>query len=438
MARFLVGTIAAIGHVNPALPIVRQLVAQGHEVWWYTGQGFKAKVEATGAHHVPIRRGIDITLPDSIPEEWAERRDALMGFAQFKFYLKYAFIDAAVTQLQDLSEILQEFPADVLLCDVFFLGISWLHEQTGLPWAGFGMSALPFNSRDTAPFGLAMQPNHSAFGQLRNSGLNWLSKNVLMRDVRLYLDQVRSRLGLPQKGQDFFGAALSPFLYLQGTTPSFEYPRRDLPAQIHFIGSSLQLPSADFVPPAWWQDLQRETPVVHVTQGTIATEASNLIVPTLQALANEAVLVVATTGGQAIEGLDLESIPANVRLEPFIPHAHLLPHMDVMVTNGGFNGVQMALANGVPLVTAGQTEEKPEICARVQWTGTGIDLKTNTPTPTQIRAAVRKVLASPDYKQNAQRFQEEIKLYDSAARAAMLLETLAITKQPILRKSEAA
>lgn len=438
MARFLVGTIAAIGHVNPALPIVRQLVAQGHEVWWYTGQGFKAKVEATGAHHVPIRRGIDITLPDSIPEEWAERRDALTGFAQFKFYLKYAFIDAAVTQLQDLSEILLEFPADVLLCDVFFLGMSWLHEQTGLPWAGFGMSALPFNSRDTAPFGLAMQPNHLAFGQLRNSGLNWLSKNVLMRDVRIYLDQVRSRLGLPQKGQDFFGAALSPFLYLQGTTPSFEYPRRDLPAQIHFIGLSLQLPSADFTPPTWWQDLQSETPVVHVTQGTIATQASNLIVPTLQALTNEAVLVVATTGGQAIEGLNLESVPANVRLEPFIPHAHLLPHVDVMVTNGGFNGVQMALANGVPLVTAGQTEEKPEICARVQWTGTGIDLKTNTPTPTQIRAAVQKVLASPDYKQNAQRFQEENRLYDSAARAATLLGTLAITKQPILRKSEVA
>ena len=173
-------------------------------------------------------------------------------------------------------------------------------------------------------------------------------------------------------------------------------------------------------------------------RGRLRQLASNLIVPTLQALTNEAVLVVATTGGQAIEGLNLESIPANVRLEPFIPHAHLLPHVDVMVTNGGFNGVQMALANGVPLVTAGRTEEKPEICARVQWTGSGIDLKTNTPTPTQIRAAVQKVLASPDYKQNAQRFQEEIKLYDSAVRAATLLETLATTKQPILRKSEAA
>jgi len=366
MARFLVGTIAAIGHVNPALPIVQQLVDQGHDVWWYTGQGFKEKVEATGAHHVPIRCGIDITLPESISKEWLKQRDALKGFAQFKFYLKYAFIDAAVTQLQDLSSILQEFPADVLLCDVFFLGMSWLHEKTGLPWAGFGMSALPFNSRDTAPFGLAMQPNHSPFGQLRNAGLNWLSKNVLMRDVSTYLDQVRTRVGLLPKGQDFFAAALSPFLYLQGTTPSFEYPRRDLPPQVHFIGTFLPPLVADFVPPAWWQELQSETPVVHVTQGTVATEASDLIEPTLQALANKAVLVVATTGGRAIKGLNLKTIPANVRLEQFIPHTHLLPHVDVMVTNGGFNGVQMALANGVPLVMAGQTEEKLEICARVQ------------------------------------------------------------------------
>jgi UDP:flavonoid glycosyltransferase YjiC (YdhE family) len=66
MARFLIGTIAATGHVNPALPIARQLVQQGHEVWWYTGKGLKDKVEATGAHHVSIGRGIDLTVPETI------------------------------------------------------------------------------------------------------------------------------------------------------------------------------------------------------------------------------------------------------------------------------------------------------------------------------------------------------------------------------------
>lgn len=434
MTRFLIGTIAASGHVNPALPIVRQLVERGHEVWWYTGRGLKEKVEAAGARHVPIQRGIDLTLWDSIPKSWIEQRDALKGVDQFKFYLKHGFIDAATTQLPDLMDILDEFPAEVLLCDVFFLGMSWLHEKTGLPWAAFGMSALPFISRDTAPFGLGIQPNHSILGQLRNRLLNYFSNVVLMRDVRVHLDQVRLGVGLAPKGQDFFTAALSPFLYLQGTTPSFEYPRSDLPPQVHYIGTFLPPAATDFVPPDWWQDLHDELPVVHVTQGTVATLASNLIEPTIQALATEDVLVVATTGGQPINHLNLKAMPANVQIEPFIPHAHLLPHVDVMVTNGGFNGVQIALANGVPMVTAGQTEEKPEICARVQWTGTGIDLKTSTPTPAQIRKAVRTILSAPTYKENAQQFHKEIRKYDSLTIAAGLLETLATTKQPVLRK----
>jgi hypothetical protein len=42
-----------------------------------------------------------------------------------------------------------------------------------------------------------------------------------------------------------------------------------------------------------------------------------------------------------------------------------------MVTNGGYGGVQQALANGVPLVVAGDSEDKPEVAARVRWSGTG-------------------------------------------------------------------
>ena len=431
MARFLIGTIPAVGHVNPALPIARQLVEQGHEVWWYTGMGLKEKVEATGAHHVPIRRGGDLTQPETISADWIAQRDSLKGIDQFKFYLKHGFIDAAVTQLQDLTDILQKFPADVLLCDVFFLGMSWLHEKTGLPWAAFGMSALPFNSRDTAPFGLGLQPANSSLGRLRIQGLNWLSRNVLMKDVTIYLDRIRQSVGLPTKRQDFFSAALSPFLYLQGTTPSFEYPRSDLPPQIHFTGTLIPPASADFTPPSWWSDLDDNRPTVFVTQGTVATQASNLLVPTILALADEEMLVVATTGGQPIKNLNLNPIPANTRIEPFIPYTHLLPHVDVMVTNAGFNGVQIALANGVPMVTAGQTEEKPEICARVEWSGVGINLKTNTPSSSQIRDAVKAVLAAPSYKQNAQKMKKEIGSYNSPVIAVGLLEQLAATKQPV-------
>ena len=74
MTRFLIGTIAATGHVNPALPIARKLVEQGHEVWWYTGKGFKEKIEATGAYHLPIKTGIDLTDLSTIPQSWLDKK----------------------------------------------------------------------------------------------------------------------------------------------------------------------------------------------------------------------------------------------------------------------------------------------------------------------------------------------------------------------------
>ena len=74
------------------------------------------------------------------------------------------------------------------------------------------------------------------------------------------------------------------------------------------------------------------------------------------------------------------------RLERFIPHDLLLPHVDVMVTNGGYGGVQQALANGVPLVVAGDSEDKPEVAARVQWSGAGVNLHTGRPSPAMVAA----------------------------------------------------
>jgi UDP:flavonoid glycosyltransferase YjiC (YdhE family) len=170
-----------------------------------------------------------------------------------------------------------------------------------------------------------------------------------------------------------------------------------------------------------------------VTQGTVATEPEALIVPTLQALAQENVLVVATIIDKSIESIPLAALPANSRIESFIPHPELLPHVDVMITNGGYNGVQMALAHGVPLVAAGQSEDKPEVCARIEWTGVGINLKTGKPTQQQIRSAVRELLANNRYKTRAKELQLAIRQYDAPILAVMRLEQLAATKQPVFR-----
>jgi UDP:flavonoid glycosyltransferase YjiC (YdhE family) len=436
MARFLICTVPFIGHVNPGIPMARRLVERGHEVWWYTGLAFQAKVEATGATFVPIMSSIDYSVLHNNPDADPTPDNASPKAAQPKLDPKRIFVDVVPGQMQDCRKILQDFPADVILADSLFLGAGWLYEQGGPTWAEFSSSVLGLTSRDTPPFGAGLSPKGGMFDRLRNRVLNLLYQRAWSRELFNHANQTRISLGLPRYPRKRWFDNISPFLYLVGTVPSFEYPRSDTPPQVHFIGPLLPPAPIDFTYPSWWHELKGDKPVIHVTQGTVSNAPDDLIAPTLAALAEEDVLVVATTGGNPIESIQLPTIPDNARIASFIPHAHLLSHVDVMVTNAGYNGVQMALANGVPLVAAGTTEEKPEVCARIAWSGVGINLKTRTPTPEQIKVAVKQLLSDRSYKAKAQQIQAEMRDYDAATIAAQLLEQLAETKQPVFANQQ--
>jgi len=431
MTRFLFASVPAAGHVTPGLPLARSLVERGHDVFWYTGERFRSAVEASGAVFVPMRANRDFDharIDDEFPG-----RAQLQGLAQLQFDMMHLFIDAAYGCVLDLEAFLEEQPVDVLVNDVGCLGIPMLSERTGIPFATYGVSILPMPSRDTAPFGLAIAPSSTPLGRLRNHTLNWAMENVLFRQVGQHYRATRARLGLSVRNRGFFAAAgNAPYLYLQAGLESFEYPRSDLPPTLHFCGPFVPPPSADFTPPAWWPELQAARAVVHVTQGTFTTGSEDLIVPTLRALADEDVLVIATTGGKPVESVALDPLPANARVERFIPHAQLLPHVHVMITNAGYGGVQTALAHGVPLVAAGTTEDKPEVARRIAWSGVGIDLRTRRPTAEQIRRAVREILTQDTYRTRARAMQREIAAFSATARASDLLEQLAATRMPVI------
>lgn len=189
--------------------------------------------------------------------------------------------------------------------------------------------------------------------------------------------------------------------------PEFEYPRSDLPPHVRFIGPILP-PAADVSLPDWWQEATTSPlPLVHVTQGTVDnTDLGRLVAPTMRGLADDPVMTLVSTGGSASRA----PLPAvtNARVATHLPYDRLLPRLAVMVTNGGMGGVQQALAAGVPLVVGGDTEDKPEVAARVAWSGTGIDLRTAQPTPEQVAHAVRRVLTEPHFRQNAAAFARRI------------------------------
>jgi UDP:flavonoid glycosyltransferase YjiC (YdhE family) len=164
---------------------------------------------------------------------------------------------------------------------------------------------------------------------------------------------------------------------------------------------------------------------VLVTQGTVANHNFNLLVgPTLAGLANEPdVLVVATAGGRPIDAIP-GPVPSNARVSSFLPFEWLLPKVDVLITNGGYGSVNQAMSFGIPLVTAGLTEDKADVNARVAWSGVGINLATNEPSRDALRKAVRTVLDQPAYRLRARQMADEFAAIDTRSEILRIVSQL--------------
>jgi UDP:flavonoid glycosyltransferase YjiC (YdhE family) len=246
------------------------------------------------------------------------------------------------------------------------------------------------------------------------------------------LNRTLRDMDLPDSAAFFFDWPRLADRFLQLSVPGFEYPRSDLPAQVRFVGPP---PAHDAIrnqtPPPWWPELLAARhcgrPVVHVTQGTVDTsDLTRLIGPTLRALADEDVFVVVTTGGRDPAHIP-GGLPANARAATYVPYADLLPHLDLAITNGGFGGAQLLLTHGIPLIVAGDTEDKPEVAGRVAASGAGINLRTGTPSAPALAAAVEAILHDPTYRRQARTLAAEYANHDT--NALIHAELAAVTRE---------
>jgi MGT family glycosyltransferase len=424
MSRFLVATYPSPGHVNPAAPVVRELTGGGHEVRWYTGSRFAELVADTGARFCPMAESLEWDYSDlnsSFPG-----RAGLKGLKQNQFDLAEIFVRPLGHHVPALAALLKEEPADVFVSHTIFLGGGWLHEMGGPPYASLGDTCLTYPSTDVAPYGMGLPPRGGWSGHLRNRALRAISRATFLPPVAKVAREVRAELGLPPVPVRDLDFGLSSHLHIQLCPHSFEYPRPDLPPHVHFVGAPLPVVPAGFADkqPSWWPRLSEAKRVVLVTQGTIATDPTDLLAPALKGLSSGDLFVVAITGGA--DPAVLGGPRVNAVVEKYVPFSALLPHVDVMVSNGGFGAVQLAIANGVPMVVAGTTEDKKEVTAHVGWSGVGINLRTSRPSAEAIADSVGRVLNEPKFRQRARALQAETSGMSPAGAAADLLEALAV------------
>ena len=409
MTKVLLLSSPIFGHVSPMLALGRGLRRRGHEVTFLSGSKYAASAAGAGLDFLPLPPEVD--YDDADIEAWLPKRQHRTRIAAGRYDITGMFVRPLGPQHRVLSRALAARRYDAVIADTAFLGVLPLLTGSDArpPVLGVSITPLALTSADCAPFGSGLAPGRTAAARLRNRQIDFLLRHGPLRPLQAALDAQLAALGRPPCPVGFFDVASLFDQTFHLSVPGLEYPRRDLPSSIVFTGP-LPPERPDLACEAW-SPPPGDAPLVHVTQGTFAnTDPTALLVPTLEALADQPVRVVATTGGRPVEEvLDRLGgrLPANAQLAELVGYADLLPHTAVVVTNGGWGGVQQALTQGVPVVVAGASEEKPEVAARAAWSGAGIDLRTGRPTHRQLRRAVRSALHRPRYRDAALRLQAE-------------------------------
>ena len=438
--KILFASTPAQGHVNPMLAIAHILMADGHEIVFHTGSAFNARVTASGAKFVSLSGDADFD-PSNVFERLPQLKTTPPGLEWLRIACEGIFVDNIAAQDESLRKTLRTFPADIIIADDMFFGLIPMllgPRPKRPPVVMCGTSLLHWPREDGAPNFLGLPPAQSVEQRDQYAAMARDFDAAVDQPVSLRLNRALKTLGVGPIAMPLFHSVVAlADAYLQLSVPSFEFPR-EIPPTVHYVGTPPIIPN-QVPPPSWAEDLDGSRKVVLVTQGTVANHNFGLLVaPTLAALANEPdILVVATAGGRPVEAIP-GAVPSNARLASYLPFEWLLPRVDVLVTNGGYGRVNQALSFGIPLVTAGTTEDKADVNARVAWSGVGINLATNEPTQQALRGAVRTVLDRPAYRMRASQMAGEFAGIDTRTKIPAIIGQMVIDHAAALRAGTVA
>ncbi|KAH6896757.1 hypothetical protein B0T10DRAFT_395791 [Thelonectria olida] len=419
--------------------VAQELVRRGHQVVWLTSEENEARVVFTGASHF---KTTSIAFIDS-PLSRAQETGLLDPHFRRLTYRRLMF--RLIGQLNDYRRVLRGFDADVVLVDVLPFGARALHELGEIPvYATLGVIPM-YTSGWGAPHARSGDaPPASSFAlvwiYLHHLFIQWIVLPLLLRSL---LNRQRKNRGFKRLpyGEPLESFKYSPFLHIQASSASLEFNQLPKPMEYrdhtHFVGPLVtKVPSTLNGLPSWWEDIVKHPRVVGITQGTLAMNPNSLIIPAIEALSGDAklLLVITSPYPDAIRA-QVGDLP-NVRYATFLPYHLFLPQLCLLITNGGYGSVTQALSHKVPMICAGQTEDKKDTAARVEWAGAGIDLKTDHPSTDQVRNAAMKILGDGGYKERAARLGDELNELGGAAKACDLLEMLAQSHLRLERKNE--
>jgi MGT family glycosyltransferase len=369
--KILAYTSPARGHLYPLVTILDELAGRGHRIALRTLASQVELMSGRGFDTAPIAPVIEAIEHDDYGARMPPAK-LKRGMATFGTRSKH--------EVADIEAAIDAEQPDALLVDCMTWGATAVAESWGGPWAQWFPFPLALSSPEVPPFGPGLKPAAGAAGRARDRILRPMLAGALKRACLPALNTTRRSVGVrPFATTDEMFSVAPLLLYM--TAEPFEYPRSDWPPSVRMVGPCCWDPPAD--PPAWLEDLAK--PIVLVTTSSEFQDDGRLVRTALDALADEDVEVVATMPATELTG----AVPANARVERFVPHAPLLSHAACTVTHGGAGATQKALASGVPVCVVPFGRDQLEVARRVEMADAGTRLPAQRLNPERLRKQIK-------------------------------------------------
>jgi MGT family glycosyltransferase len=391
MARVWFYNIPFHGHVNPTLPLIREMVARGDEVTYFSIPAFEARIQATGALYS--------AYGSSYSFEQTRKVAHVVHLGNQVAEATYALLPEV------LDSVAAESP-DYLMFDMSAPWGKIASRQLHIP-AVASFPHLPFfwrtvlNDIRVLRKGIqSIRPGYGYWRELRRQTAR------IIKDYRL------------RDPKSFNVLSSSAELNIVFSSRLFQPYEKHFNDSYLYVGPEIELDRQEEPMPIQKQADQK---LIYIAVGTVYQADLGFFRACIGAFADPQYVVILSVG-RAIEPESLGTTPPNFRIEQYVPQLSILEQADLFITHGGMNSISESVFYGVPMIVVPNTIEQAINAARVEQLHAGLYLDPGRLTSAGIRQAADAVLADPAVSSGLQQIRRSFEGAGGMARAANAIQ----------------
>ncbi len=382
MSKIVFFCIPAHGHTNPTLGVVRELVNRGHQVWYYSYNVMREKIEDAGANFISCD---DYDMEQKLTPEDAARVGKDLAFST------KILVDTTLALDDKVCKDMEEMKPDCIVADSMAVWGKSVAIKLGIPFVS-STTTFAFNRHSAKIM-------KQGIGELFNMIFSMPKINKDIKRLQKKGYPIKSVLDIIQNDDETHTVVY--------TSPEFQPCAETFSDRYSFVGPSIR--------PATSEIEKTKDKLIYVSMGTVNNDMLPLYKQFIEAFSKLNYQVIMSVGSQvSIE--EFGNIPENISVYESVDQIAVLEKADVFFTHCGMNSVNESLYFGVPLIMLPQTAEQSGVAERVLQLAAGIKPKeVNTDT---IADSLNRVLNDENYRKNAQAIADGFKRCSGAKGAA--------------------